>query len=376
MFSTFRGVLSLIFVLSIMVTPAYAESELIKHLLEQISQTTTDAVRPKLAVLDLVDLEGKNTKLGSHLAEGLLNELFVTRRFTLLERNLIEQVIKEQGFSQSALADAEQLIEIGRLSGAQFLLTGRYSVLPDQVDVTLRLLDTSTGEIVALSSSSLPKTAAMRHLNGELVLPDIVTDAGRDLLRNIQQNVPQLTPERSGLPLAGQAQRVFYEDFSRYASGTPLTQLGPHLLVRTSQRYPMHVLTSEHPAANSVSLNLPFPHDFIFEVHMIDTLIDPRQFSASSFGLMLIDQTGKSIMVRKQGHGFSLVDRPFMPSPWRYQDWNILAVSRQGQRMSLYLNGQLITEAIVPELGEVMKFHLLVPELRQWAFTRLTLLKL
>lgn len=352
-----------------------ANSGLIRQLLEQLP--ASDTVKPKLAVMDLVDLEGKSTKLGSHLAEGLLSELFASKRFMLLERSLIQQVIKEQGFSQSALADAEQLIELGRLSGAQQLITGRYSVLPDQIEVTLRLLDTSTGEILALSSASLPKTAAIRHLNGEVVLPDIVTDTGRDLLNNLQQGVSQMMPERPSVTLpAGQPQRVFYEDFGRFPSGTQLPDLGPHLMVRTSQRYPMHVLTSEHPAANSVSFNLAFPKDFIFEIHAIDTLIDARQLSMAPLGLMLVDSTGKSVMVRKQAHGFAVAGTAFAPGPWRYQDWNVLALVRQGPRFRLYLNGQPITEALAPEMGEIVRFHLLVPEIRQWAFTRFALFQL
>ncbi|MEZ0370170.1 MAG: FlgO family outer membrane protein [Candidatus Sericytochromatia bacterium] len=350
--------------------------QITRTLVEQLPVSTE---KPRLVVLDLVDLEGKESKLGAYLAEDLLPELFASRRFTLLERSLIQKLIKEQGFSQSALADPEQALALGRLSGAKWILTGRYSVLADKIEVHLRLLSTETGEILALAHTHLPKTDDIRQLLGEKTTATAVQETTIDLLKTLIQGMNWSPGQPGNPPPSQQAAQpairpLFYEDFSEFPPGTLLPAYGPSLVVRASQRYDMHVLTSEDPAATLLTRELNIPANFLLEIHAIDTLQDPQSISLSPLMLVLTDQQGKRVALAKDQHNFRFYTTTTgRPAPWRYQEWNILALVKQGDSFRSYVNGQLINEIQLPGFAGFSRLQLYAPQLRNWAFTRLAL---
>ena len=98
--------------------------------------------------------------------------LFESKRYRLVERRQIEQVLKEQGFGSSGSVNAGTAAKLGRILGVQRLVTGSINqfdlkaagglALPfvavglyqAQVTLTSRVINTSTGEIVAIVRGS------------------------------------------------------------------------------------------------------------------------------------------------------------------------------------------------------------------------------
>ncbi|MGV3522687.1 MAG: CsgG/HfaB family protein [Candidatus Sericytochromatia bacterium] len=361
--------------------PVQAESlvELTQRLLQGLPAAAETAPL-RLAVVDLQPLDADSpTAVGSHLAEQLLSPLLASGRFTLLERSRLQDVIKEQGFSQSALTDPSQAVELGRLAGAELLLTGRYSLLPGSVQLNLRLVRVESGEIVGLAQGEWPKTDALRALLGEKTGAEMAAETAKSLAVDL---LPLLLGRMQEHPVQQQAltrtERIFFEDFSGFAPGMPLERFGPGLVVRASQRYPMHVMTTEQVQVNSWGLPLPpLPgRDFVLEMHAIDTLKDPRGLSSAPLRLILRDAAGRPYVIEKQLHHFALGGLPPQAAPWRYLDWNVMALVKQGSLLSWYING---TRVASQQLGAAPVFqHLQVqaPSLRNWAFTRLALYRL
>jgi hypothetical protein len=91
--------------------------------------------------------------------------LLKTGRFSLVDRQRLDRIIREQGFSNSAYADPHTAARLGKLAGAErflnvqlaaktetdrgaFMLTVAYNVTAD-----FNLVDTSTGTISASGSA-------------------------------------------------------------------------------------------------------------------------------------------------------------------------------------------------------------------------------
>lgn len=93
-------------------------------------------------------------------------------RYRIVERRQIEQVLKEQGFGGSGSVDAATAAKVGRILGVQRLLMGSVNqfdlkaaggfavpgvalgLYQAQVNLTSRVVDTSTGEIIAIVRGS------------------------------------------------------------------------------------------------------------------------------------------------------------------------------------------------------------------------------
>ena len=124
-----------------------------------------------IAVADFVNDDGKISKLGRYLAEKLTPYFTRSDQFQVLERAIIDKVIAEQQFQVSAFVDESSTREIGKLLGAETIVSGTISELNDAFYFNAKVVDVSsgklltavdvetdrTGRLLALYSTELPK---------------------------------------------------------------------------------------------------------------------------------------------------------------------------------------------------------------------------
>jgi curli biogenesis system outer membrane secretion channel CsgG len=135
---------------------------------------TAHAEKPSMAVLDF-----KNTTtaywwrsgVGRDLSGMLTNELASSKKFSMVERQKLTSVLNEQNLASSGRVSDSKAAEIGKLVGAQYLVTATVSAFENNVNKTggglsykgislggkrekayiavdLRVVDSATGEIV------------------------------------------------------------------------------------------------------------------------------------------------------------------------------------------------------------------------------------
>ena len=97
----------------------------------------------------VLEFEGKGISQveASALTDRLNNEIYKLGKYTLVERNQIEEILQEQGFQQSGCTSAECVVEVGRLLGAQKMVVGSISRVGDVFSVSARIVDMQSGEI-------------------------------------------------------------------------------------------------------------------------------------------------------------------------------------------------------------------------------------
>ncbi|MBN2278984.1 MAG: DUF2380 domain-containing protein [Candidatus Marinimicrobia bacterium] len=102
-----------------------------------------------IAVLNL-DAFGISEPEVRALTNRLSIELFNTGRFSILERNQMEEILQEQGFQQTGCTSSECAVEAGRLLNVEQMVTGSISKVGGIYSVEVRLIDVETGKIVAV----------------------------------------------------------------------------------------------------------------------------------------------------------------------------------------------------------------------------------
>jgi len=142
------------------------------YLSQQISREMSENQKHTIAVVEFVDLRGNITDFGRFLAEELITRLYQTKKFKVIERQLLNKVITEQKLSLTGLIDQTSAQRLGQLLGVDAIASGTITDLDKNLRINARLINTGTGEIFAVASTEIFKDAAVMNLMGVgLLLP-------------------------------------------------------------------------------------------------------------------------------------------------------------------------------------------------------------
>lgn len=136
----------------------------IGDLSKQISDGLTENQKRTIAVVEFGDLEGHVTNVGRFIAEELITRLYQTRKFTVIERQLLNKVVAEQKLSLTGVIDQTSAQKLGKVLGVDAIASGTVTDLGKSVRVNARLIDTSTAVIFAVASTEIIKDDAVRAL--------------------------------------------------------------------------------------------------------------------------------------------------------------------------------------------------------------------
>src|SRR4030042_3947404 len=81
------------------------------------------------------------------LTDRLRLELFNTGKFSVIEREMMNEILTEQGFQQTGCVSNECMVEIGKLIGVQQIVGGTISKVGETYSVSARIVSVETGEI-------------------------------------------------------------------------------------------------------------------------------------------------------------------------------------------------------------------------------------
>ncbi|OGJ91390.1 MAG: hypothetical protein A2268_00095 [Candidatus Raymondbacteria bacterium RifOxyA12_full_50_37] len=99
--------------------------------------------------LNTLDAKGITKNEADVLTSKLRSELIATAGFTVLERDKMDEILKEQGFQQTgACTQSECLVEMGQLLGVTHVIAGSLGKIGETYSINVRLISVKTGAIV------------------------------------------------------------------------------------------------------------------------------------------------------------------------------------------------------------------------------------
>ena len=119
-----------------------------------IGPVTLLGQRITVAVLDF-DALGISEVEAAALSNRLRNELFNLGKFSVVERGMMDDVLREQDFQQSGCTSNECLVEVGMLLGAELMIGGSVSKVGRTFTVSARLVDVESGELLMVADFDL-----------------------------------------------------------------------------------------------------------------------------------------------------------------------------------------------------------------------------
>jgi TolB-like protein len=141
------------------------------------------------AVINLKAGNGVNDGESEIISDRLRSELFKTGKVTIMERDQMQEILKEQGFQQSgACTDEACLVEMGQMLGVKHLVVGSLGKLGSMFLVNVRSIDVQTSTVVNVVSVDVK--GDIEDLVGKL--PDIAEQLVSDAQQG-QPPQPQIT---------------------------------------------------------------------------------------------------------------------------------------------------------------------------------------
>lgn len=138
----------------------------IGELSKQISDGLTENQKQTIAVIEFVDLEGRTTNFGRFVAEELITRLYQTKKFKVIERQLLNKVVAEQKLSVTGMIDQTSAQKLGKLLGVDAIASGTVTDLGKTLRINARLISTGTGEVFAVAAAEIAKDDSVTALMG------------------------------------------------------------------------------------------------------------------------------------------------------------------------------------------------------------------
>ncbi len=102
-----------------------------------------------IAIRDFEVITGRNKEVAKYVQEDVTTALVNSGQFNVVERLKLQSVVDELQLSQTGLVDPAGAKQIGKLLGADIILTGTLAATGEEWNVNLRLISTESGLITA-----------------------------------------------------------------------------------------------------------------------------------------------------------------------------------------------------------------------------------
>lgn len=109
--------------------------------------TSMAEAQERLAVFDFRVTSGMSDDVAVTLTNKFRNEMSKTGLYTMVERSAMEQVLEEQRFSASDLADESKAIALGKLLSASKVVVADIGKIDNTYSTFVRMIDVKTGSI-------------------------------------------------------------------------------------------------------------------------------------------------------------------------------------------------------------------------------------
>jgi curli biogenesis system outer membrane secretion channel CsgG len=200
-----------------------------------LSLTATAQLKKRIAISRFEDRSGSGySHLGSGVADMLATALVKSGKFSVIERDELDKILAEQKLGESGLVTAQTAPKVGQLLGAELFVVGAVTECGTKESnigggisvfggglktkkartvVDIRLINTSTGEIVASESEEGTESTtgvAVRYedidFNNQDSWDD--TDIGKATREAVNKTVDLIAKNMENIPWSGKILKV------------------------------------------------------------------------------------------------------------------------------------------------------------------------
>jgi len=183
---------------------------------KDLNARTKNANAKRLAIIYFDNSGGEPSmdKLKKGLADMLITDLSNVNMLDIVERDKLEEILKEQKLSNSKEFDPNTAAKIGRLLGAQVILTGGYFEMMGSLRIDARFIDVETGKILK-SDGVDGQTSSFFRIQKQLTWK---------IIKNMDTKITD--EEKKGLTISENSKALSLDDLNEYSKALDLYDQG------------------------------------------------------------------------------------------------------------------------------------------------------
>jgi TolB-like protein len=120
-----------------------------------------------IAVMDLKAQDVTESEAAT-VSEFLRSDLVHTKKFTVIERARLQDVLKEQQLAMAGLTEDAQAAQIGKILNCRFILVGSLSKLGNQYFLNVRVVNVETGETPLAERESAAQIEDLSYISKKI----------------------------------------------------------------------------------------------------------------------------------------------------------------------------------------------------------------
>jgi len=158
----------------------------------QVMAQDLTSLKKRIAIINFEDKAGYGHNVGQGVSDMLVTSMVESEKFVVIEREELDEILKEQGLGQSGLVTPQSAAKVGQLLGIQRIITGSItefgskknkvgggiggfnigvSTTTARVAVDLRIINVNTGEITMAKSAEGEDSST--GLDNEYIVEDM-----------------------------------------------------------------------------------------------------------------------------------------------------------------------------------------------------------
>jgi len=136
----------------------WARDDMYSTLATELCSVSDAIPNPKIAIIPFTYVDKRQSSAGIVISERLTTRIVKLKKCTVVERQMLENVMQELHLEATGVIDAAHTKEIGKMLGVDAIVSGSLMDISDnRVEVNARVVKTETAEVVATSSVDLDK---------------------------------------------------------------------------------------------------------------------------------------------------------------------------------------------------------------------------
>lgn len=183
---------------------------------KDLNKRTKDVNAKRLAIIYFDNSGGEPSmdKLKKGLADMLITDLSNVSMLDIVERDKLEAILKEQKLSSSKDFDPSTAAKVGKLLGAEIILTGGYFDMMGSLRIDARFIDVETGKILK-SDGVDGATSSFFKIQKQLAWK---------IINNMDVKISD--NEKNELELKENSKALSFEDLNQYSTALELYDQG------------------------------------------------------------------------------------------------------------------------------------------------------
>jgi hypothetical protein len=126
----------------------------------------------RVVTAEFRDLDGRVTYFGKYLSNIVGSGLSNRPEISVVDRTELDAITREMKLQQNGLFDDDTCIKLGKMAGANTIISGTLSEMKDSIDIHVKIMDVEKGTIKGGVSHAIKKAPEISSLIGTIVLTE------------------------------------------------------------------------------------------------------------------------------------------------------------------------------------------------------------